>query len=53
MAFGAVFVPMLQEPYYDFILVEYTPSGCLGKDKIKYDNNPEAFNNGFLKKQSK
>ena len=38
MAFGAVFIPALQEPYYDFILVEYAPSGCLGSDKTKYDS---------------
>ena len=39
MAFGAVFIPTLQEPYYNFVLVEYTPSGCLGRDKTKIDSN--------------
>ena len=39
MAFGAVFIPSLQEPYYDFILVEYTPSGYLGSEKTKKDSN--------------
>ena len=38
MAFGAVFVPTLQEPYYDFILVEYTPSGNLGRLKTIHDS---------------
>ena len=38
MAFGAVFIPTLQEPYYDFILIEYTPSGSLGRDKTRYDS---------------
>ena len=37
MAFGAVFIPKLQEPYYDFILVEYTPTGSRGRTKTIAD----------------
>jgi hypothetical protein len=38
MAFGAVFIPKIQEPYYEFILVEYNPSGYLGRSKTILDS---------------
>lgn len=49
MAFGAVFVPTLEEPYYDFVLVEYKASRSLGEAKTRKDGQAlhDAYRNQY------